>query len=40
MTAPEELLRFWLDEVGPAGWYIQGPALGATIFEQFTDVWE
>jgi uncharacterized protein (DUF924 family) len=40
MAAPEKLLRFWLDEVGPAGWYIQDPSLDAAICEQFMGVWE
>ena len=40
MTAPEELLRFWLDEVGPAKWYIHDPALDSAICEEFMGVWE
>jgi len=40
MTAPEELLRFWLDEVGPARWYIRDPALDSAICEEFMGVWE
>ena len=40
MTAPDELLRFWLDEVGPAKWYIHDPALDSAICEEFMGVWE
>ena len=36
MTTPEEILGFWLDEVGPAGWYSEDPVLDATIRERFT----
>ena len=40
MAAPEKLLRFWLDEVGPAKWYIHDPALDSAICEEFMGVWE
>ncbi|MEL7256035.1 MAG: DUF924 family protein [Pseudomonadota bacterium] len=35
MTTPQEVLEFWLDEVGPAGWYKQSDALDATIRDRF-----
>ena len=35
MTGPEDILRFWLDEVGPDGWYKQDDALDAEIGERF-----
>ena len=40
MTTPEEILGFWLDEVGPAGWYSENPVLDATIRERFGAAWE
>jgi uncharacterized protein (DUF924 family) len=40
MTTPEDILGFWLDEVGPDGWYKQDDALDATIVERFGAAWE
>lgn len=40
MTTPEEVLAFWLDEVGPKGWYAGGAALDADIRKRFGPVWE
>ena len=31
MVGPEEVLSFWLDKVGPAGWYAQDDALDQEI---------
>ncbi len=39
MATPDEILAFWLDEVGPQGWYIQDDALDARISDQFYDAW-
>ncbi len=39
-AAAEEVLAFWLDEVGPVGWYQGGEALDATCRERFLGVWE
>jgi uncharacterized protein (DUF924 family) len=39
MVGPEEVLSFWLDDVGPAGWYAQDDALDAQITEKFHDAW-
>jgi uncharacterized protein (DUF924 family) len=39
MTTPKEVLDFWLDEVGPAGWYSGEPALDATIRDRFGATW-
>ena len=36
----EEVLAFWLDEVGPVGWYQGGEALDATCRERFLATWE
>lgn len=35
MTNPDEILRFWLDETGPQGWYAGGAELDATIKDRF-----
>ncbi|MCE0504622.1 DUF924 domain-containing protein [Roseivivax sp. GX 12232] len=41
MTAgPEEILAFWLDEVGPEGWYKQEDALDAEIARRFGPSYE
>ncbi|GAB5436671.1 DUF924 family protein [Falsiruegeria mediterranea] len=40
MVGPEDILSFWLDEVGPAGWYLQDDALDAQITEKFKSTWE
>jgi uncharacterized protein (DUF924 family) len=36
----QELLDFWLDEVGPDGWYRQDDALDARIRERWGPLWE
>jgi uncharacterized protein (DUF924 family) len=40
MANPEEILAFWLDEVGPQGWYEASPELDAKIRERFLADWE
>lgn len=40
MTAPEEVLRFWLDEVGPNGWYAQSDSLDREVRARFQETWE
>lgn len=40
MVGPEEVLSFWLDDVGPSGWYVQEEALDANITSRFKDAWE
>lgn len=37
---PDDINRFWLDEVGPKGWYEQSDALDATIRQRFLPTWE
>lgn len=39
MNGPEDVLSFWLDEVGPSGWYNPGEDLDARIVEKFGDAW-
>lgn len=40
MTAPEDVLSFWLDEVGPQGWYEVSEALDQQIRDRFMTAWE
>jgi uncharacterized protein (DUF924 family) len=40
MTAPDDVLGFWLDEVGPKGWYEASEALDQTIRERFQAAWQ
>lgn len=39
MTAPGDLLKFWLDDVGEKGWYAQSDDLDAEIREKFEPTW-
>ena len=34
---PDEVLRYWLDDVGPKGWYAADDAVDATIRDRFGD---
>ena len=40
MQKPEEVLRYWLDEIGPEGWYSASAALDAEIRSKFLSSWE
>ena len=40
MSTPEEVLAFWLDEVGPKGWYEQSDAMDAEIRKRFLPTWQ
>jgi len=40
MTGPEDVLSFWLDEVGPKGWYEANDDLDAKIRDKFLTTWE
>lgn len=40
MAGPEEVLSFWLDEVGETRWYVEDAALDAEISARFQDTWE
>ncbi|MBV7393669.1 DUF924 family protein [Mameliella sediminis] len=35
MSTPDDILAFWLDEVGPKGWYAKDDALDAEIAQRF-----
>lgn len=40
MVGPDDILKFWLDEVGAERWYIQDAALDAEIRDRFQATWE
>jgi len=40
MTNPEEILAYWLDHVGPEGWYAGGDELDAEIRDRFEDTYD
>ena len=40
MKKPEDVLRYWLDEVGPKGWYAGTAELDAEIKANFLVSWE
>lgn len=40
MTGPADVLSFWLDEVGPDGWYSVDEELDARVRDRFEALWE
>ena len=40
MVGPEKVLEFWLDRVGPDGWYAVDDAVDAEIRDTFMTTWE
>jgi len=40
MVGPEKVLEFWLDKIGPDGWYVADDAVDAQIRVQFMPTWE
>lgn len=40
MASPEEILSFWLDDVGPEGWYKGSEALDANIRARFEETYK
>lgn len=40
MTRPEDVLTFWLDEMGEAGWYAGTEEIDALVRERFLRSWE
>lgn len=39
MVTPQQVVDFWINEVGPKGWYASDDALDATIRDRFLDKW-
>ncbi len=40
MAGPEEILNYWLDEVGPKGWYAVSEELDQDIRDKFLGTWK
>ena len=40
LTSASEVLKFWLDELGPEGWYSGTPEIDARVTAAFMDLWE
>lgn len=40
MVSPQQVLEFWLDEVGPKGWYDASEALDTEIRDRFEETWQ
>lgn len=40
MSIQEEILAFWLEEVGPSGWYASDPKLDEKIRSKFLETWQ
>lgn len=39
MVTPEQVLTYWVDDIGPDGWYKGSTELDAQIREKFADIW-
>lgn len=39
METPEAVLRYWLENVGPEGWYVGSPELDAEVKAKFLPTW-
>jgi len=39
MTTVHDVVVFWLDEIGPKGWYVPGEGLDQEIRDRFEQVW-
>ncbi|PWG18109.1 DUF924 family protein [Salibaculum griseiflavum] len=40
MVTPEQIVSFWLDEVGPKGWYAVDDTVDAEIRKRFEAIWQ
>jgi uncharacterized protein (DUF924 family) len=40
VSRPADVLAFWIDEVGAAGWYKSSDALDAEVRSRFLDAWQ
>ncbi|WP_238366259.1 DUF924 family protein [Mesobacterium pallidum] len=40
METPDSILSFWLDEIGPKGWYQPPEGLDETILTRFEETWQ
>lgn len=40
MSSVDDVISFWLEEVGPQGWYMQSDELDAKIRDRYLPLWE
>lgn len=40
MLTPDMVLSYWLDDIGPKGWYAGGDALDRDVHERFATPWQ
>lgn len=40
MVGPTDVVAFWIDEVGPEGWYRKDPDLDGSIRDRFMEIWQ
>ena len=40
VSSPDEILSYWLDDVGPSDWYSQSDKLDSAIQRKYLNVWE
>ena len=40
MVTPQDVISFWIDEVGPKGWYAGGEDLDAKVRDRFLGTWK
>ena len=40
MVTPQDVLTYWVDEVGPKGWYNASDDLDAEVRDKFGDLWQ
>lgn len=40
MSQAQEVIEFWLNEVGPKGWYFGGEELDQTIRDRYLELWK
>ena len=40
MRTSDEILEYWIDEIGPEGWYKSDPELDQDIRDRFMETWE
>lgn len=40
MSSPEDVLDYWLGQIGPEGWYSGDAALDADIRDRFLELWQ
>jgi len=39
-VTPDDVINYWIDEVGPKGWYAGGADLDVQVRDRFADLWQ